>query len=48
MEVKRIVNSDLLGKNNISISTEELPNGLYYLTLENQGNRVTKSFVVVR
>ena len=48
MEVEKIENSDLLGKNNINISTEDLPIGMYYLTFDNQGNRVTKSFVVVR
>jgi len=48
MEVKRIENNVLLEKNSINISTEDLPTGMYYCILSNQGSRITKSFVVLR
>ncbi|HPI20420.1 MAG TPA: YCF48-related protein, partial [Candidatus Kapabacteria bacterium] len=48
MEVKRIEQSEIVGKNKITILTADLPSGLYHCSFVNQGRRVTKSFVVVR
>jgi len=48
MEVKRIEKTELIGNSKITISTADLPSGLYHCTFINQGRRVTKSFVVAR
>jgi len=48
IEIKRIEQSEIIGNNKISISTADLPVGLYHCSFVNQAGRVTKSFVVVR
>ncbi len=48
MEVKRIEQTELIGNSKITISTADLPNGLYHFSFVNQTGRVTKSFVVLR
>jgi len=48
MEIKRIEQTLLIGNNKITISTADLPVGLYHCSFVNQTERVTKSFVVVR
>ncbi len=48
MEVYKFENTQLLYKERIEISTAELAIGMYYLTLNDKGNRITKSFVVMR
>jgi len=48
MEVKRIEQTDIIGNSKITISTADLPSGLYHCSFINQAGRVTKSFVVVR
>lgn len=48
MEVKRIEQTKLIGNCKITISTADLPNGLYHCSIVNQSGSVTKSFVVVR
>ncbi len=47
MEVKSIEQTEIIG-NKITISTTDLPVGLYHCSFVNQTERVTKSFVVVR
>ncbi len=48
MEVKRIEPTEIIGKSKITISTANLPGGLYHCSIINQAGRVTKSFVVLR
>jgi len=48
MEVKRIEQTELIGKSKITISTAVLPNGFYHCSFVNQTGRVTKSFVVLK
>jgi len=48
MEVKRIEQTEIIGNRKITISTMDLPVGLYHCSFVNQTGRVTKSFVLVR
>ena len=48
IEVKRIEQTELIGKSKITISTAVLPNGFYHCSFVYQTGRVTKSFVVLR
>ncbi len=48
MEVYKFENTQLLYKDKIDISAAELAIGMYYITLNDKGNRITKSFVVMR
>jgi len=48
IEIKRIEQTEIIGNNKITISTMDLPSGLYHCSFVNQSGRVTKSFVVVR
>ncbi len=48
IEIKRIEQSEIIGNKKISISTADLPVGLYHCSFVNQVGSVTKSFVVVR
>jgi len=48
MEVKRIEQNELIGNSKITMSTTDLPSGLYHCSFVNQAGRITKSFVVLR
>jgi len=48
IEKKRIEQTEIIGNSKITISTADLPVGLYHCSFVNQTGRVTKSFVVVR
>jgi len=48
MEVKRIEKTEIIGNSKITISTTDLPSGLYHCSFVNQGRRVTKSFLVLK
>ena len=48
IEIKRIEGVNLNSENRITISVSDLPDGSYYCTLNNQQNRIIKSFVILR
>jgi hypothetical protein len=48
IEIKRFNEQELSGKKSISFSSEDLPAGVYYCTMNAGKERNTKSFVVVR
>jgi photosystem II stability/assembly factor-like uncharacterized protein len=48
IQIKRFDKNELTGQSSISFSTEEFPIGMYYCVLTSEGNRITKSFIVLR
>ncbi len=48
VEVKRFNSNELLGQNSINYSTEILPSGVYYCTINIENQNITSSFVVVK
>lgn len=48
IEIKRIDEKELYGRSSISVSTKDLPSGIYYCTLSTEKGKFSKSFVVIR